>query len=73
MLQAFTELQFQLKEQLGEKEKGLQLSHEVRSQNTQFHMQLSYKPMFQRLFPGRPEISSSQIPSFSKVCICKHV
>nr|XP_012420750.1 PREDICTED: transcription factor EC isoform X1 [Odobenus rosmarus divergens] len=64
MLQALTGLQFQQKEQLGEKERRLHLSQEARAQ---FHMQFSYKPMFQRLFPVRPEISSSQLPSFSKV------
>uniref|UniRef100_A0A8C0MN94 Transcription factor EC n=1 Tax=Canis lupus familiaris TaxID=9615 RepID=A0A8C0MN94_CANLF len=67
MLQALPGLQFQQKEQLGEKEKRLHLSQEARAQHTQFHMQFSYKPMFQRLFPVRPEISSSQLPSFSKV------
>ncbi|XP_022366056.1 transcription factor EC isoform X1 [Enhydra lutris kenyoni] len=67
MLQALTGLQFQKKEQLGEKERRLHLSQEARAQHTQFHMQFSYKPMFQRLFPVRPEISSSQLPSFSKV------
>ncbi|XP_044918835.1 transcription factor EC isoform X2 [Mustela lutreola] len=67
MLQALTGLQFQKKEQLGEKERRLHLSQEARAQHTQFHMQFSYKPMFQRLFPVRPEISSSQLSSFSKV------
>ncbi|XP_027430609.1 transcription factor EC isoform X1 [Zalophus californianus] len=67
MLQALTGLRFQQKEQLGEKERRLHLSQEARAQHTQFHMQFSYKPMFQRLFPVRPEISSSQLPSFSKV------
>ncbi|XP_040328114.1 transcription factor EC isoform X1 [Herpailurus yagouaroundi] len=67
MLQALTGLQFQQKEQLGEKERRLQLSQESRAQRTQFHMQFSCKPMFQRLFSVRPEISSSQLPSFSKV------
>ncbi|XP_045351337.1 transcription factor EC isoform X3 [Leopardus geoffroyi] len=67
MLQALTGLQFQQKEQLGEKERRLQLSQESRTQRTQFHMQFSCKPMFQRLFSVRPEISSSQLPSFSKV------
>ncbi|XP_074171790.1 transcription factor EC isoform X2 [Rhinolophus sinicus] len=67
MLQALTGLQFQLKEQLGEKKRGLQLSQEARAQHTQFHMQFSYKPMFQRLFPVRPEISSSQLSSVPKV------
>uniref|UniRef100_A0A7N5JMA5 Transcription factor EC n=1 Tax=Ailuropoda melanoleuca TaxID=9646 RepID=A0A7N5JMA5_AILME len=67
MLQAITGFQFQQKEQLGEKERRLHLSQEARAQHTQFHLQFSYKPMFQRLFPVRPEISSSQLPSFSKV------
>ncbi|XP_019273607.1 transcription factor EC isoform X2 [Panthera pardus] len=67
MLQALTGLQFQQKEQLGEKERRLQLSQESRARRTQFHMQFSCKPMFQRLFSVRPEISSSQLPSFSKV------
>ncbi|XP_053074156.1 transcription factor EC isoform X4 [Acinonyx jubatus] len=67
MLQALTGLQFQQKEQLGEKERRLQLSQESRAQRTQFHLQFSCKPMFQRLFSVRPEISSSQLPSFSKV------
>ncbi|XP_032160228.1 transcription factor EC isoform X2 [Mustela erminea] len=67
MLQALTGLQFQKEEQLGEKERRLHLSQEARAQHTQFHMQFSYKPMFQRLFPVRPEISSSQLSSFSKV------
>ncbi|XP_014693709.1 transcription factor EC isoform X1 [Equus asinus] len=67
MLQALPGLQFQLKEQLGEKERRLQLSQEARAQHIEFHMQFSYKPVFQRLFPGRPEIPSSQLPAFSKV------
>ncbi|XP_039716683.1 transcription factor EC isoform X2 [Pteropus medius] len=67
MLQALTGLQFQLKEQLGEKERRLQLSQETRAQHAQFHMQFSYTPMFQRLVPVRPEISSSQLPCFLKV------
>ncbi|XP_044102350.1 transcription factor EC isoform X2 [Neovison vison] len=67
MLQALTGLQFQKKEQLGEKDRRLHLSQEARAQHTQFHMQFSYKPMFQRLLPVRPEISSSQLSSFSKV------
>ncbi|XP_057360678.1 transcription factor EC isoform X1 [Manis pentadactyla] len=67
MLQALAGLQFQLKEQLGEKERRLQLSQKARAQHIQFHTQFSYKPMFHRFFPGRPEISSSQLPSFSKV------
>lgn len=67
MLQALTGLQFQLKEQLGEKKRGLQFTQETRAQHTQFHMQFSYKPMFQRLFPVRPEISSSQLSSIPKV------
>ncbi|XP_012660602.1 transcription factor EC isoform X2 [Otolemur garnettii] len=67
MLQALTGLPFQLKEQLGGKERGLQLSQETRAQHTEFHLQLSYKPMFHRLFPVRPAISTSQLSSFSKV------
>uniref|UniRef100_A0A673VSB7 Transcription factor EC n=1 Tax=Suricata suricatta TaxID=37032 RepID=A0A673VSB7_SURSU len=67
MLQALTGLQFQQKEQLGEKERRLQLSQESGAQHIQFHMQFSCKPVFQRLFTVRPEISSSQLPSFSKV------
>ncbi|XP_037692263.1 transcription factor EC isoform X1 [Choloepus didactylus] len=67
MLQALTGLQFQLREQLGEKEKRLQHSQEARAQCTQYHMQFSYKPMFHRLFSVRPELSSIQLPSFSKV------
>lgn len=73
MLQALTGLQFQLKEQLGEKKRGLQFTQETRAQHTQFHMQFSYKPMFQRLFPVRPEISSSQLSSIPKVYICIHI
>ncbi|XP_073920697.1 transcription factor EC isoform X2 [Castor canadensis] len=67
MLQAFTGLQFQLKAQLGEKVKRLQLSQESRDQQTEFHMQFSYKPVLHRLFPVRPEIASSQLSSLSKV------
>lgn len=73
MLQALTGLQFQLKEQLGEKERRLQLIQETRAQHAQFHMQFSYTPMFQRLVSVRPEISSSQLPSFLKVYICIHI
>ncbi|XP_023083989.1 transcription factor EC isoform X2 [Piliocolobus tephrosceles] len=67
MLQALTGLQFQLKEQLGEKERRLQISQEVSAQRTEFHMQFSYKPMLHRLVPARPQIYSSQLPFFTKV------
>ncbi|XP_064230270.1 transcription factor EC isoform X1 [Aotus nancymaae] len=67
MLQALTGLQFQLKEQLGEKERRLQHSQEISAQQTEFHMQFSCKPMFHRLVPARPQIYSSQLPSFTKV------
>ncbi|XP_023580388.1 transcription factor EC [Trichechus manatus latirostris] len=67
MLQALTGVQFQMREQLGEKERNLQHSQGARVQRTQFHMQFSYTPMCHRLFQVRPEISSSQLPSFSKV------
>nr|XP_036846455.1 transcription factor EC isoform X2 [Manis javanica] len=67
MLQALVGFQFQLKEQLGEKERRLQLSQKAGAQHIQFHTQFSYKPAFHRFFPERPEISSSQLPSFSKV------
>uniref|UniRef100_A0A8C5YB59 Transcription factor EC n=1 Tax=Microcebus murinus TaxID=30608 RepID=A0A8C5YB59_MICMU len=67
MLQALTGLQFHLKEQLGEKQRRFQLSRETRAQHTEFHMQFSCKPVFQRLFPERPEISTSQLPYFSQV------
>ncbi|XP_033048842.1 transcription factor EC isoform X2 [Trachypithecus francoisi] len=67
MLQALTGLQFQLKEQLGEKERRLQISQEISAQRTEFHMQFSYKPMLHRLVPARPQIYSSQLPFFTKV------
>uniref|UniRef100_A0A5F8AKB0 Transcription factor EC n=2 Tax=Cercopithecinae TaxID=9528 RepID=A0A5F8AKB0_MACMU len=67
MLQALTGLQFQLKEQLGEKERRLQISQEISAQRTEFHMQFSYKPMLHRLVPARPQIYSSQLPFFTKM------
>uniref|UniRef100_A0A2K5V9X1 Transcription factor EC n=1 Tax=Macaca fascicularis TaxID=9541 RepID=A0A2K5V9X1_MACFA len=67
MLQALTGLQFQLKEQLGEKERRLQISQEISAQRTEFHMQFSYKPMLHRLVPARPQIYSSRLPFFTKV------
>nr|XP_023400344.1 transcription factor EC isoform X7 [Loxodonta africana] len=67
MLQALTGVQFQMREQLRKKERRLQHSQGARVQRTQFHMQFSYTPMCHRLFQVRPEISSSQLPSFFKV------
>ncbi|XP_011514271.1 transcription factor EC isoform X2 [Homo sapiens] len=67
MLQALTGLQFQLKEQLGEKERRLQISQEISAHRTEFHMQFSYKPVLHRLVPARPQIYSSQLPSFTRV------
>ncbi|XP_058153233.1 transcription factor EC isoform X2 [Dasypus novemcinctus] len=67
MLQALTGLEFQLREQLGEKERKLQHSQETRAQCARYHMQFSYKPMFHRFFSVRPEFSTIQLPSVSKV------